>query len=64
MEFMLISGWTAITLSSCLYISLSIPFFRVLGCKENFEYTPIDFVNTIYVDCFVWYIYGLKILSE
>ena len=64
MEFMLISGWTAITLSSCLYISLSIPFLRVLGCKENFEYTPIDFVNTIYVDCFAWYIYGLKLLSE
>ena len=64
MELMLISGWTAITLSSCLYISLSIPFLRVLGCKENFEYTPIDFVNTIYVDCFAWYIYGLKLLSE
>ena len=64
MEFMLISGWTAISLSSCFYFSLSIPFFKVLGCKENFEYTPIDLVNTIYVDCFAWYIYGLKLLSE
>ena len=64
MEFMLISGWAAIGLSSCFYFSLSIPFFKVLGCKENFEYTPIDLVNTIYVDCFAWYIYGLKLLSE
>ena len=30
----------------------------------NFEYTPIYLVSTIYIDCFSWYIYGLKILSE
>lgn len=64
MEFMQISGWAAIGLSSCYYFSLSLPFFRVLRCKENFEYTPIELINTIYVDCFTWYIYGMKLLSE
>jgi solute carrier family 50 protein (sugar transporter) len=64
MEFMLISGWSAIGLSSCLYFSLSLPFFKVLRCKQNFEYTPIGLINTIYVDCFTWYIYGMKLLSE
>lgn len=64
MDFMIISGWTAVCLSSCFYFSLSIPFLRTLRCKMNFEYTPIHLVSAIYVDCFSWYIYGLKILSE
>ena len=64
MEFMIISGWIAIGLSSCFYLSLSIPFFQVLRCKMNYEYTPINLVSAVYVDCFAWYIYGLKILSE
>ena len=64
MDFMIASGWVAIGLSSCFYFSLSIPFFQVLRCKMNYEYTPINFVSAIYVDCFAWYIYGLKILSE
>ena len=64
MEFFIVAGWIAICLSSCFYFSLSIPFFQVLRCKMNYEYTPINFVSAVYVDCFAWYIYGLKILSE
>lgn len=64
MEFMIISGHISVFLSSCFYFSLSVPFLKVLRCKMNFEYTPIYLVSTIYIDCFSWYIYGLKILSE
>lgn len=64
MYFFLISGWVSVCLSSLFYFSLSIPFFRVLRCKMSYEYTPINFVSAIYVDCFSWYIYGLKLLSE
>ena len=64
MKFMIISGWIAICLSSCFYFSLSIPFFQILSGKMNYEYTPINLVSAIYVDCFYWYIYGLKIFSE
>ena len=41
MEFIDIVGWASIGLSSCFYLSLAIPFFHVLRCKLNFEYTPI-----------------------
>ena len=61
MEFTDIAGWAAIGLSGCFYLSLAIPFFNVLRCKLNFEYTPIALVNTIYVDCVSWYIYGTKL---
>ena len=64
MEFFIVAGWIAVCLSSCFYFSLSIPFFQTLRGKLNYEYTPINFVSAIYVDCFSWYIYGLKILSE
>ena len=64
MDFMIASGWVAVSLSCCFYFSLSIPFFQTLRGKLNYEYTPINFVSAIYVDCFSWYIYGLKILSE
>ena len=30
----------------------------------NYKYTPINLVSAIYVECFFWYIYSLKILSE
>ena len=61
MEMTDIVGWAAIGLSSCFYLSLAVPFFKVLRCKLNFEYTPIALVNTIYVDCVSWYIYGTKL---
>ena len=64
MEFIDVVGWAAIGLSSCFYLSLAIPFFHVLRCKLNFEYTPIALVNTIYVDCVSWYIYGTKLSCD
>ena len=30
----------------------------------NYEYSQINLVSAVCVDCFCWYIYGLKILSE
>ena len=64
MEFIDVVGWAAIGLSSCFYLSLAIPFFHVLRCKLNFEYTPIALVNTVYVDCVAWYIYGTKLSCD
>jgi len=64
MEFTDIVGYASIGLSCCFYLSLSIPFFNVLRCKLNFEYTPIALVNTIYVDCVSWYIYGTKLSCD
>ena len=64
MEFTDMVGWAAIGLSTCFYLSLAVPFFKVLRCKLNFEYTPIALVNTIYVDCVSWYIYGTKLSCD
>ena len=44
MEFTDMVGWAAIGLSTCFYLSLAVPFFKVLRCKLNFEYTPIALV--------------------
>lgn len=64
MEFIDIIGYAAIGLSSCFYLTLALPFFNVLRCKENFEYTPIAIINTVYIDCVAWYIYGTKLSCE
>lgn len=57
-------GYVAIGLSAFFYCSLVIPFFNVIRCKLNYEYTPIALINTIYIDSISWYIYGDKILCE
>lgn len=64
MEFIEVVGYAAIGLSTCFYICLSIPFFHVLRCKQNFEFTPIGLINTVYVDCVAWYIYGSKLSCD
>ena len=64
MELIDMVGWAAIGLSCCFYFSLAIPFFHVLRCKLNFEYTPIALINTVYVDCVAWYIYGTKLSCD
>lgn len=61
MDYQNIFGYIAICLSSCFYCSLTIPFFNVIRCKLNYEYTPIALINTIYVDSVAWYIYADKI---
>ena len=57
-------GWTAICLSSCFYFSLVVPFFNVLRCKKNYEFTPIGLIDMIYIDSIAWYIYGDRIVCE
>ncbi len=57
-------GWTAICLSSCFYFSLVVPFFSVLRCKKNYEFTPIGLIDMIYIDSIAWYIYGDRIVCE
>ena len=64
MDYQSIFGYVAIVLSSCFYLSLSFPFFNVLRCKLNYEYTPIIFIDTIYIDALTWYIYADKIVCE
>lgn len=64
MDYQNIFGYIAIGLSSLFYCSLVIPFFNVLRCKISYELVPMALINTIYVDCFAWYIYADKILCE
>ena len=64
MDYPKIFGYVATCLSTCFYCSLSLPFFDVIRCKRNYEYTPIAFINTIYVDSVAWYIYADKILCD
>ena len=64
MDYQNIFGYIATGLSVCFYCSLVIPFFNVLRCKLNYEFTPIALINTIYVDTIAWYIYADKILCE
>ena len=54
------SGNIAIFLSACFYLSLFIPFFKVLTCKSNYECTPIAMISTVFVDCLCLHIYGEK----
>lgn len=64
MDYQNIFGYVATGLSSCFFFSLVIPFFNVLRCKLNYEFTPIALINTIYVDSVAWYIYSDKVLCE
>lgn len=64
MDYLNIIGYSAIGLSVCFFTTLVIPFFNVLRCKLNYEFTPIALINTIYVDSIAWYIYADKINSE
>jgi hypothetical protein len=58
MDYQHISGYVATGLSSFFYFSLVIPFFNVLRCKLNYEFTPIALIDTIYIDSVAWYIYA------
>lgn len=64
MDYQNIFGYAALGLSSCFYLTLAIPFLNVLRCKLNYEYTPIVFIDTIFVDALTWYIYADKIVCE
>ena len=64
MDYQNIIGYIATCFSSLFYLSLSIPFLNVLRCKLNYEYTPIIFIDTIYVDALTWYIYADKVVCE
>jgi uncharacterized protein with PQ loop repeat len=64
MDYQYIVGCVATGLSVCFYFSLVIPFFNVLRCKLNYEFTPIALIDTIYVDCLAWYIYTDKISCD
>lgn len=64
MDVINVTGMAAVGLSSCFYLSLILPFCKVLLCKLNYEYTPIALIDTVYVDSLAWYIYGEKILCK
>ena len=64
MDYQNIFGYVATCLSTCFYLSLAVPFLNVLRCKLNYEYTPIIFIDTIYVDALTWYIYADKIVCD
>ncbi len=64
MDSLNIFGYAAIGFSACFYFSLALPFFKVLQCKLNYEYTPIIFIDAIYVDSLIWYIFADKIFCD
>jgi uncharacterized protein with PQ loop repeat len=64
MDYQNIFGYVATGLSGLFYCSLVIPFFNVLRCKLNYEFTPIALIDTVYVDSVAWYIYADKILCD
>ena len=64
MDIQSASGNAAIGLNCCFLLSLFVPFFKVLTCKLNYEYTPIALIDTVFVDCLCWYIYGEKMAYE
>ena len=64
MDYQNIIANTAIGLSVAFFLTLVIPFFNVLRCKLNYEFTPIALINTIYVDSIAWYIYADKIICQ
>lgn len=64
MDYQYVFGCVATGLSACFYFSLVIPFFNVLRCKLNYEFTPIALIDTIYVDCVAWYIYADKTSTD
>ena len=64
MDYQNIFGYVAIGLSGLFYCSLVIPFFNVLRCKLNYEFTPIALIDTVYVDSVAWYIYADKLLCD
>ena len=57
-------GWAAACLTVCYYMAPVIPFINVLKGKLNFEESPVIYVTTCYVNCFIWYIYGDMIFSD
>lgn len=58
MNYESVFGYLATGISLSFYISLVIPFFKVLRCKLNYKYTPVALIITIYIDSITWYIYG------
>ena len=64
MDYLNIFGYVATGLSVCFYCSLALPFFNVLRCKLNYEFTPIGIIDTIYIDSIAWYIFADKILCD
>ena len=53
-----IYAYVATSFSVLFYCTLSLPFFKVLRCKLNFEFTPIALIDTIYADAITWFIYS------
>ena len=52
MDYQYVFGCVATGLSACFYFSLVIPFFNVLRCKLNYEFTPIALVDSI-LNCLI-----------
>ena len=59
-----IFGYVATCFSVVFYITLSIPFIKVLRCEMTYDNTPIAMIITIYVDCLSWYFYSERIMNE
>ena len=53
-----IYAYVATSFSVLFYSTLSLPFFKVLCCKLNFEFTPIALIDAIFADAITWFIYS------
>ena len=59
-----IAGWVGFGLNALYYILQYPPFIRLLKGKINFEEIPGFFITSYYINCFIWYIYGLMALNN
>ena len=61
MDYQNIFANIATGLSVIYYISLVIPFYKVLRCQLTYEFTPITYITTIYADSLTWYLYATRL---
>ena len=64
MDYQKIYAYVTTSFSVLFYYTLSLPFFKVLCCKLNFEFTPIALIGTIYADAITWFLYADKIFCD
>ena len=59
-----IFGWLGCGFNILYYLFQYPPFIRLLKGKLNFEETPVFFITSCYINCFIWYIYGVMALND
>lgn len=55
-------GWIGTVFTVLYHMPYFKPFFRIYIGKSSFEDTPALFISILYVNCFLWYIYGSEMV--